>query len=62
MTSATRQRLANAFTILAVVLLLVQLYGMLQTPRPAWTTGALVPALALLIVARGVRRRARREP
>ncbi len=62
MTPATRLRLANAVTLAAVLLLAVQIYGMLQRPRPAWTTGLVVPALALLIAGRGLRRRTRREP
>jgi hypothetical protein len=57
MLPTTRVRIANALIVLVFVLLAVTVYGMLRTPRPAWSRGLAIPALVLAIVASGTRRR-----
>ena len=59
MTAATSRNIANGLVAIALVLIVVSLYGMLQTPRPAWTRDLGIPVIVLAVAASGFRRRSR---
>ena len=59
MTDATRLKLSYFFTLTAILLLIVGLVGMFQTPRPEWSRGIVIPAAVLVITGNVLRRRVR---
>jgi hypothetical protein len=58
-TQRTRRRIGNVLVVMAMLFGLVQIFGMMQTPRPEWSRMSAVPMLALLIVGIVLRRGAR---
>jgi hypothetical protein len=59
MTDATRLKLSYFFTLTAILLLIVGLVTMFQTPRPEWSRGIVIPAAVLVIAGNVLRRRVR---
>jgi hypothetical protein len=54
-------QVSNVMLILAIVLAVIQVWGMLQEPKPEWTRIGAVPISTLLIIGAVLRRRVRRN-
>ena len=59
MTAFTSRNIANGLIAIELVLCAVSLYGMLWTPRPAWTRDLGIPIIVLAMAAMALRRRSR---